>query len=97
MFDCVDKKSEAKEESYIYDYSIKTSQNIENAEISEADNKNNYEIGDNGICPKNCKHCHEGNICLKCRNDYGFVGSKDNQEIKCLSFISWLSFEPTKP
>ena len=85
MFDCVDKKSEAKEESYIYDYSIKTSQNIENAEISEADNKNNYEIGDNGICPKNCKHCHEGNICLKCRNDYGFVGSKDNQEIKCLS------------
>ena len=35
MFDCVEKKSEVKEDSYNYDYIIKTSQNIENAEISE--------------------------------------------------------------
>ena len=37
MFDCVEKKSEVKEDSYNYDYTIKASQNIENAEISETD------------------------------------------------------------
>ena len=84
MFDCVDKKSEVKEESYNYDYTIKTSQNLEEAEISMSDEINNYELGVNGICPINCKHCHENNICMKCRNDYGLIGAKENNEIKCL-------------
>ena len=59
MFDCVDKKSQVKENSYIYDYKIKTSQNLENAEIEYPDSITNYELGDNGICPKYCEHCHE--------------------------------------
>ena len=84
MFDCVDKKSQVKENSYIYDYTIKTSQNLENAEIEYPDNITNYELGDNGICPKYCEHCHENKICLKCRKDFNLVGSKENQEIKCL-------------
>ena len=85
MFDCVDKKSELKEESYNYDYTIKTSQNIENAEISEADNENNYELSNNGVCPKDCKHCYENKKCIKCRDNFSLFGSKKNQEINCLS------------
>ena len=37
MFDCVSKKSETKEESYYYDYTIKTTQNIENLEKLHVD------------------------------------------------------------
>ena len=90
MFDCVEKKSEVKEDSYNYDYIIKTSQNIENAEISETDTENNYELSENGLCPTNCKHCYENKKCIKCRNKFYFVGSKASQEINCLS-ISQLS------
>ena len=85
MFDCVNKKSELKEESYNYDYIIKTSQNIEDAEIDISDNENNYELSFNGICPKDCKHCYENKKCIKCRDNFKFVGSKKNQEITCLS------------
>ena len=84
MFDCVDKKSEIKEETYFYDYQIKTSQNIEIAEISLSDDENNYELGENGICPINCKHCFQNNKCIECRNNFGLVGSKENEEVKCL-------------
>ena len=76
MFDCVEKKSELKEDTYNYDYEIKTSQNIEAGIISDSDNENNYELSDDGICPKNCNHCKEKNICMKCRNNYDLVGSK---------------------
>ena len=85
MFDCVDKKSKLKEDTYYYDYTIKTSQNVEDAELSDPDNKNNYELSDDGICPKNCKHCYENKRCIKCRDNFYFVGSKESQEISCLS------------
>ena len=84
MFECVDKKSEAKDNSYIYDYKIKTSQNIESFEITEEDEINNYELAQNGICSINCKHCELNNKCLKCRNNYGLISSKENKEITCL-------------
>ena len=85
LFDCIDKKSETKEESYYYDYNILTSQNLEDAEIKEAEYINNYELSENGICPKDCKQCQENKRYLKCRNDYYFVGSnKNTEEITCL-------------
>jgi len=84
LFDCVDKKSEVKEESYIYDYEIKTSQSILRAEESEEDDLNNYELSDDGICPKYCKHCIENRICLKCKEDYDFVGNAETEELKCV-------------
>ena len=83
MFDCVEKKSQVKNESYIYDYEIETSQNIERMETTTANNETNYELSENGICPINCKHCLENNRCLKCRNDYGLCGSKENEEVIC--------------
>ena len=83
MFDCVEKKSEVKEESYIYDYEIKTSQNIEKAETTKEDDINNYELADDGICPKYCKHCQNDRKCLKCREDYYFVGFIEENKIIC--------------
>ena len=55
IFDCVDKRSEIKPESYNYDYNIKTSQNIVKANSAEVES-NNYELSNNGICPQFCKH-----------------------------------------
>ena len=37
MFECVEKESEVKESSYIYDYEIKTSQNLADAYCQDAD------------------------------------------------------------
>ena len=47
MFDCVDKKSLVKNESYFYDYKIETSQNIERMENTIANNETNYELSEN--------------------------------------------------
>ena len=85
MFDCVKKKSEIKAKSYFYDYTIKTSQNIENAEIADSDNITNYELSTNGICPIDCAHCKENKKCLKCRNSFGLLGSRDKEERICIS------------
>jgi len=84
MFDCVDKKSEIKEGSYTYDYEINTSQNIQKADESEEDDLTNYELSDDGICPKYCKHCLENHVCIKCLEDYNFVGNAETEEIKCV-------------
>ena len=84
LFDCVNKKSEFKPQTFNYDYEIKTSQNIENAEIAIAEEETNYELSSNGICTINCKYCKLNKICKKCRNDYGLVGSKENEEVICL-------------
>ena len=55
MFDCVDKKSEMKED--IYDYEIKTTQDLEdikNDDIIE----NVYELSEDGKCPIYCSQCN---------------------------------------
>ena len=83
IFDCTKKKSEIKSSSYIYDYDVKTSQNIENAEIDDFDNENNYELTDDGICVKFCKQCNLKKTCIKCRKNYGLVGDKENELVIC--------------
>ena len=84
LFDCVDKKSEIKADTYNYDYKIKTSQNIEDADIAEADNEANYELSEDGQCPMNCKRCLENKKCIKCREDYEFVHIKNEENIICV-------------
>ena len=83
MFDCVDKKSEAKEDTYIYDYDTKTSQNLYNISNMPPDNKNNYELGNDGLCTINCSHCNVNKNCIKCRNGYGRMYSKKNPHLIC--------------
>ena len=84
MFDCVEKQSELKEDSFNYDYNIATTQNIERAKIEDVDEKNNFELSEEGICIKYCKQCKENKKCIKCRDEYGLVGNKTNNELLCL-------------
>ena len=56
MFDCVDKRSQIKED--IYDYEIKTSQDIEDIEDDKII-KDTYELSEDGKCPKFCGQCDE--------------------------------------
>ena len=84
MFDCVDKQSEIKNDTYNYDYAIKTSQNIENADIATADNETNYELSEDGQCPLNCKQCLENKKCIKCRKDFELVGTKNEEKMECI-------------
>ena len=84
MFDCVDKKSTIKEESYNYDYIIKTSQNIPKSELEEIDDINNYELSEDGECPQYCKLCTNNKKCLECKNDYLFAGRLNEEIVKCV-------------
>ena len=70
IFDCVEKNSSVKEESYIYEYEIKTSQNIAKANDAKIDNDTNYELSTDGKCPQYCKQCFENKFCLKCAEGY---------------------------
>ena len=67
MFDCVEKKSLLKDIKY--DYDIKTSQNIISSE-KEKFSEDNYELSNNGICPKYCSQCKNG----------------ENQTIECIEW-----------
>ena len=82
IFDCAEKKSEIREESFTYDYEIKTSQNIQKADVEEEDNITNYELSENGTCTQYCKHCNGENICYKCAEGYGRKLEID-KSIKC--------------
>ena len=83
IFDCVDKKSEIKEESYTYDYTIKTSQNLEKANLADVETSENYELSEaGGVCPKYCKYCKANKKCTKCKDDFGLKLEDDNS-IKC--------------
>ena len=84
MFDCVEKQSEIKEDAFNYDYNISTTQNIEKAIDDDVDEKYNYELSDEGICIKYCKQCKENKKCIECRDEYGLVGNKENDELICI-------------
>ena len=79
MFDCVEKESLSREESYNYDYEI----NNDEEKIYNADEIS--ELGDDGLCPKNCAQCENNKKCLKCLKDYVFVGqNKYSSSFECM-------------
>ena len=83
MFDCVEKKSLLKD--VIYDYEIKTIQDLEvikNEELSD----DAYELSTDGKCPQFCIQCNELGYCIKCKNDYEII-ELNEEEIKriCVS------------
>ena len=86
MFDCVEKKSEIKED--IYDYEIKTSQDIEDIEDDKII-KDVYELSEDGKCPQFCRQCNELGQCIKCRKGYKTVEKNENNtniiKIECLA------------
>ena len=79
MFDCVEKESLSREESYKYDYEI----NNDEEKIYNADDIS--ELGDDGLCPKNCAQCEENKNCIKCLKNYSLVGqNKYNSSFECM-------------
>ena len=83
LFDCIEKKSEIKENSYVYDYKIKTSQNIDKSIDENFDTENNYELSEDGVCPQYCNRCQKNKKCLKCKSEYALVGFKVNKKVIC--------------
>ena len=84
LFDCVNKKSEIKKESYSPDYEPKIINNINKVENDEIDDENNYELSYDGKCIKYCKQCNENKKCIICKNNYVLLGDKESGEIKCV-------------
>ena len=83
MFDCIDKKSETKKESYYYEYSPLTTQNfnkLPNVEVLSA-----YELSIDGVCPLYCSQCTKNKNCKKCLEGYNLVEIKKdgNYHILC--------------
>ena len=72
MFDCVDKQSEVKDESYNYDYESLTNQDLNDAKSASL-SEDNYELSTNGKCPQYCSQCDESGNCLKCGKNYQLV------------------------
>ena len=48
------------------------------------DDTNNYELSDNGVCPKYCKLGKESGICVACNDNCFLLGSKTRTEVICL-------------
>ena len=79
MLDCMKKKSLIKEESFIYDYTIATSQIP--SELKNSEELIGYEESINGICKINCSQCYFNKTCYKCREGLNFVGDYLGQSI----------------
>ena len=84
MFDCVEKESLAKENTYKYDYKIQTSQHL--PDLLRSDAVEGYEESETeGKCPKECHQCLNHKKCIKCKQNYKLIGVKknDNNPILC--------------
>ena len=83
MFECVEKESLEKIDTFDYDYEIKTSQVIiaEN-ELGASDISIGYELSgkNDGKCPEHCSQCKENKKCFICENDYLLIGTRENDE-----------------
>ena len=78
IFDCVEKESLIKEDSFNYDYEIKTNQLIHEL-INEEIETIVYELSDNGPCPKDCEQCNNLKQCIKCREGFYYIGVRGNE------------------
>ena len=74
--DCIEKKSLAKESTFVYDGFTYAYQKLDN--LGYYNIKSTGEGSNNGKCGKNCLFCNEENSCLKCREGEYYMGSKIN-------------------
>jgi len=63
LFDCIDKKSESKANTFTYDYKRLSTQDYEI--ISKQGSLIAGELAEDGICPKNCAQCTKNKSCKK--------------------------------
>ena len=94
LFECVEKKSTVKYSNFEYDYQVNGNVSIEITSISDTDSSvtNNLisndlvELGEDGVCPKNCQQCRANKQCTICGPTFiYYIGVKenDNEQIKC--------------
>ena len=76
MFDCVEKESLIKNNTYDYDYIMNNSQDID--QIEESDILIGYELSNDGVCPKDCVQCLINKKCFQCKDGFNLVGKKEN-------------------
>ena len=77
--DCIIKKSEVKESTYLYEgTSYEFQQLVLDKVLPTVVNEG--EKSENGKCGINCLYCKEGNSCLKCRDGEYSIGSKYNDK-----------------
>ena len=88
MFDCVKKLSHERNDlDYEYvavNVSISIPEEDED-ELNPGDYEKEYELSENGICPKDCSECNLNFQCFECRPDYVYIGVRENDKnpIKC--------------
>ena len=79
MFDCIEKESLSKEDTFKYDYKVN------NDEEKIYKKEDIAELGDDGLCPKNCAKCLDDKKCIKCLDGYSFIAeNKFNFSVKCI-------------
>ena len=95
IFDCIEEESTEKENSFTYigengyisqttqDSSIYSNPNDESIVVG-------FELTENGKCSKDCAQCKINNnvkICVKCRDTYYLIGSKESEEVICVPVL----------
>ena len=76
IFDCIEKKSLVKNDTYFYDYISLTTQLY--SQIPSSKDLVAYELSDDGICPLYCSQCSKNKKCKICLNGYNLVGVNYN-------------------
>ena len=76
IFDCIEKKSLPKNDTFDYNYQSLTTQRYQN--IPNVETLTGYELSNDGVCPIYCSQCSKNKKCIKCRNDYNLVGINGN-------------------
>ena len=83
MFECVEKESLEKSDTFDYDYIIKTSQHvIDKSDLTQDDISIGYELSDNDDtkCPVHCSQCKENKQCFICEDTYYLIGSREDDD-----------------
>ena len=78
LFDCIEKKSEPKEDTFTYDYTKIATQRY--TDIYNGYTYIGWEIADDGVCPKMCVQCLEKKKCKRCLEDYNLIGERENDD-----------------
>ena len=90
LFNCKEKQSKEKEESFYYDYEIKTTQNSSIYNIINPKRDYGWELAQDGTgsCPYQCMQCKSKNDCIKCRPHYNYENNICTIIIKnCIDFV----------
>ena len=81
-FNCYAKKSEEKENTFTYNYTIKTTQNADDydndANIEDPTESQSWELTNNGTCPYLCMQCDENFKCIQCAPTYKIYNEEEN-------------------